>query len=61
MPAKNFKYLLKSVNAEKDKSAKRKQDNANKLFKDQTLVVSAAAVILGLGTSSLLREKVIQP
>ena len=61
MPMRDFEYLLRSLNVEKKKSAKRKQDSVKKIFNDQTsFVVTAAAIILGLGTSSLLRENVLQ-
>ena len=62
MPIGDFEYLLRSLNVEKKKSANRKQDFVKRIFNYQTsFVVTAAAIALGLGTSSLLREKVLQP
>ena len=59
---RDFEHLLRSVNVEKNKSAKRKQDSVKKIFNDQTsFVVTAAAIVLGLGTSSFLSEKFLQP
>ena len=58
MPTRDFEYLIRSLNVEKKKSARK---TANKLFKDKTsLVVTAAAIVLGLGTSSFLKKNVLQ-
>ena len=58
---REFEYILRSLNVEKKKSAKRKQDSVKKIFNDQTsYVVTAAAIALGLGTSSFLNKNVLQ-